>query len=73
MGEMAAKILASSAIELLTTPGLLEQAKAGFKERRQTRLEDSLVPLWLRSPIELRWPEWVDRPGSEWWIPGTQT
>lgn len=54
---MAAKILASSAIELLTTPGLLEQAKAGFKERRQTRLEDFLVPLWLRSPIELRWPE----------------
>ena len=23
----------------------------------------------LKSPVELRWPEWVDRPGSEWWIP----
>lgn len=73
MGETTAKILASSAMELLTTPGLLEQAKAEFEKRIQTRREDPLVPPGLKPPIGLRWPEWVDRPGSEWWIPNPQT
>lgn len=73
MGETAAKVLASSAIELLTTLRLLDQAKAEFEKRRQTHREDPLVPPGLKPPIELRWPEWVDRPGTEWWIPSPKT
>lgn len=72
MGETAAKILASSAVELLTTPKLLEDAKAEFEERKLERHEEPLIPPGLRPPIELRWPEWVDRPGSEWWIPSSK-
>jgi len=71
MGETAAKILSTSAIELLTTPGLLEQAQAEFKTRKQAHNIDPLIPPGLKPPIELRWPEWVDRPGSEWWIPSS--
>ena len=72
MSETAAKILASSATELLTTPGLLEQAKAEFEERLQTRCEDLLIPHGLKPLIDLCWPEWVGRPRLEWWIPSTR-
>ena len=73
MGETAAKILSTSAIDLITTPGLLEQAQAEFKNRKQARSIGPVIPLGLKPPVELRWPEWVDRPGSEWWIPGPST
>jgi len=73
MGETAAKVLASSAMELLTTPELMEGAKAEFEKRLETHCEYPLVPVGLKPPIDLRWPEWVDRPGSEWWIPGSST
>ena len=69
MGETAAKVLASSAMELVTTPGLLKEAKEEFDERQKQQQIEPLVPLGLEPPINLRWPEWVDRPGSEWWIP----
>jgi len=73
MGETAAKVLASSAVELLTTTGLLEQAQVEFRRRRQAQDIGPLVPTGLKPPIELRWPEGVDRPRSEWWIPSTKT
>ncbi len=73
MGETAAKVLASSAVELLTTPELMEGAKAEFEKRLETHREYPLVPVGLKPPIDLRWPEWVDRPGSEWWIPSPST
>jgi len=69
MGETAAKVLASSAVDLLITPRLLEQAQAEFRKRKQAQDIAPLVPVGLKLPIGLRWPEWVDRPGSEWWIP----
>jgi len=69
MGEAAAKVLASSAVELVTTPGLLKRAREEFDERRRQQGIDPLVPPGLEPPIDLRWPEWVGRPGSEWWIP----
>ena len=69
MGEIAAKVLASSAVELLTTPGLLGQAQAEFRERKRELDVAPLVPAGLKPPIDLRWPEWVDRPGSGWYIP----
>jgi len=69
MGETAAKILACSAVELVTTPSLLKQAKEEFDERQRQQQIKPLVPPELEPPINLRWPKRVDRPGSEWWIP----
>jgi len=69
MGETAAKVLAASAVEFLTTPGPIRRAREEFDERRRAHAEGPLVPLGLEPPTRLRWPEWVDRPGSEWWIP----
>ena len=71
MGETAAKVLVASALDLLENPKLLSAAKAEFKERLRIRHEKPLVPEGVKPPAELRWPEWVDRPGSEWWIPPT--
>jgi len=73
MGQVAAKILASSAVELLLDPQILEQAQAEFNKRKQTYNEAPLIPSGLEPPTDLRWPEWVDRPGSEWWIPSPRT
>ena len=69
MGETAAKVLAASAIDLLKKPEALKEAKAEFARRRSERWEKPLIPLGAKPPVGLRWPEWVDRPGSEWWIP----
>jgi len=58
-----------SAVELLQKPRLLKAAKAEFLERKKAHDEPPLLPMGLKPPIELRWPEWVARPGDEWWIP----
>jgi aminobenzoyl-glutamate utilization protein B len=71
MGETAAKVLVASALDLLENPKLLKAAKAELKERLRIHREKPLVPEGVKPPVELRWPEWVDRPGSEWWIPPT--
>jgi aminobenzoyl-glutamate utilization protein B len=68
MGETAAKILTSTALDLLIEPGLLAKAKQEFTERKRERYEAPLVPSGLKPPVGLRWPEWIDRPGSEWWV-----
>ncbi|MFB0523750.1 MAG: amidohydrolase, partial [Candidatus Bathyarchaeia archaeon] len=68
MGETAAKVLAASAVELLTDPELLEAARAEYEERLSLHSEEPLVPKGLKPPTELRWPEWISRPGEEWWI-----
>jgi len=69
MGETAAKVLALSAVDLVTSSGIIKEAWREFNERLSIRREDPLIPKGIRPPIDLRWPEWVDRPGSEWWIP----
>lgn len=69
MGMCAAQILALSAIDLLEKPALLKEAWKEFKERKTQHDEPPLLPLGLKPPVELRWPEWVNRPGDEWWIP----
>ncbi|MGQ9680138.1 MAG: amidohydrolase [Candidatus Bathyarchaeia archaeon] len=69
MGETAAKILVFSAIDLVKSPEILRQAWREFNERRGIRLEDPLIPEGVKPPVNLRWPEWIDRPGSQWWIP----
>jgi aminobenzoyl-glutamate utilization protein B len=69
MGETVAKVLATSAVDLLAKPETLKAAKAEFDSRRAEHWEKPLIPAGLYPPVNLRWPEWVDRPGSEWWIP----
>ncbi len=69
MGETAAKTMTATALDLLERPELLVKAKEEFDKRKKKHSEAPLVPEGLSPPIGLRWPEWVDRPGSEWWIP----
>jgi len=68
MGETVAKVLAASAVDLITKPEALKTAGAEFDRRRAEHWEKPLMPAGLKPPVSLRWPEWVDRPGSEWWI-----
>jgi aminobenzoyl-glutamate utilization protein B len=69
MGETAAKVMTASALDLLERPELLAKAREEFDRRKLERYEAPLVPVGIGPPTGLRWPEWVDRPGSEWWIP----
>jgi len=69
MGETAAKVLAASAIDLIKKPEALKAAKDEFERRRAAHWEKPLMPEGVKPPVNLRWPEWVSRPGSEWWIP----
>ena len=69
MGMCAAQVLTLSAIEIIENPNILETTWSEFNERKKNHVELPLLPKGLKPPIELRWPEWVDRPGSEWWIP----
>ena len=69
MGETAAKVLAMSAIDLAQKSELILAAKDEFDMRRAEHWEKPLMPTDLKPAVGLRWPEWVDRPGSEWWIP----
>jgi len=71
MGMCAARILTLSAIDVIETPNLIKEAWNEFHERKQKNDEAPLLPKGLKPPVELRWPEWVTRPGSEWWIPST--
>jgi aminobenzoyl-glutamate utilization protein B len=69
MGMCAAQVLSISALELILKLELLEKAWLEFRERKKKHNEDPLLPLDLEPPIGLRWPEWISRPGNEWWIP----
>jgi len=69
MGMCAAQILALSALDIIEKPELLKTAWKEFKERKAQHDEPPLLPMGLKPPVELRWPEWVTRPGDEWWIP----
>lgn len=69
MGETASAVLAASAVDLLEHPETLAAAREEFQRRRSARWEKPLIPAGVKPPTDLRWPEWVDRPGTEWWIP----
>jgi aminobenzoyl-glutamate utilization protein B len=69
MGMCAAQVLSVSALELLQNPKILKEAKAEFLDRKRLHDEPPLLPASLKPPVELRWPEWVSRPGDQWWIP----
>ena len=69
MEETTAKTMTATALDLLERPELLAKARKEFEKRKKKHYETPLIPEGLSPPIGLRWPEWVDRPGSEWWIP----
>jgi len=56
-GVLAAKTLAISAIDLLTSPSELEKAKEEFEERTKAGKEELAVPKDTKPPIELALPE----------------
>jgi aminobenzoyl-glutamate utilization protein B len=60
MGLVAAKTIALSMVELLTTPAELERAQAEHRERTAAEMLAPLLPADLAPPIDLRWPEWLD-------------
>jgi len=65
MGMCAAQILALSALDIIENPASLKAAWEEFKERKTQHDEPPLLPMGLKPPVELRWPEWVTRPGDE--------
>ena len=69
MGETAAKVLAVTGIEIIMKPDILKEVKDEFEKRKSQYYEAPLIPKGLEPPIDLRWPEWIERPGSQWWIP----
>jgi len=57
MGVVAAKTIALSVVELLTTPSELQKAKEEFDSRPNIAIR---IPEGLKPPVNLKWPEWVD-------------
>jgi aminobenzoyl-glutamate utilization protein B len=73
-----AKSIATTYLDLLVAPGVLERAKAEFAERTGggiggTEWIPPLLPKDFKPPIDLRWPEYIRTVrGDEWWIPTPQ-
>lgn len=72
---VAGKTMALTLIDLALKPGLLEAAKAEWRERTGGGMGGSkwvppLLPKDFVAPHDLRWPEYVATArGEEWWIP----
>lgn len=73
MVEVAAQVLAMTAVDLLTQPELLAEAQAEFNERTGGGVggDKWLAPLCDHEPpIHFRWPEYVTTArGEDWVIP----
>jgi aminobenzoyl-glutamate utilization protein B len=74
MTEVAGRVIAATAIDLLTDPAHLTRVRAEFIERTGGGIggERWLAPFFDKAtppPIHYRWPEYVETPrGREWWI-----
>ncbi|MEM1375646.1 MAG: amidohydrolase [Pseudomonadota bacterium] len=68
MTEVAAQVIAMTALDCLTDPQMLAAAQAEFEERMAA---EAISPLCdYPPPISFRWPEYVTTPrGFEWVIP----
>lgn len=75
MIQTAARILALSALEILTKPEIRAAARAEFEARTGGGVGGRawLPPLCDHPPpIDFRWPEYVSTPrGFDWWIPSS--
>ena len=75
MWSKASAVIATSLIDLLSDPSLLEKAQAEFRDRTGGGVGGSkwaapLLPADFQAPIGYRWPEYVDTPrGREWTVP----
>ena len=72
---VAARTMALTLIDLAAKPGLLDAARAEFRERTGGGVGGSqwvgpLLPADFDPPVDLRWPEYVTTErGEEWCIP----
>ncbi len=72
---LGAKTIALTFVDLLTKPVTLQAAQDEFKERTGGGVGGSkwiapLLPKDFQSPVDLRWPEYIETVrGQEWWIP----
>jgi aminobenzoyl-glutamate utilization protein B len=75
MWSKASAVIATTLIDLLSDPSLLEKAQVEFRDRTGGGVGGSkwvapLLPADFKAPIGYRWPEYVDTPrGREWTVP----
>jgi aminobenzoyl-glutamate utilization protein B len=75
---VAGKTIASTLIDLLTKPDVLQAAKEEFMERTGGGVGGEkwvapLLPRDFRPPVDLPWPEYISTVrGVEWWLPNTE-
>jgi aminobenzoyl-glutamate utilization protein B len=75
MWSKASAVIATTLIDLMSDPSLLEKAQAEFRERTGGGVGGAkwvapLLPADFKAPIDYRWPEYVDTPrGREWTVP----
>ena len=75
MWSKASAVIATTLIDLLSDPSLLEKAQAEFCDRTGGGVGGSkwiapLLPADFKAPIGYRWPEYVETPrGREWTVP----
>jgi aminobenzoyl-glutamate utilization protein B len=68
----AAKTIAGTMLDLMTSPIALERAKMELIERK-SQSPDPAPWCDYPPPVDLPWPEYVETPrGREWWIPQTK-
>ncbi len=66
----AARVVAGTLLDLLTSPEVLEAANREWDERRRAQPIEPLLPAEFTAPVDYRWPDYVPTPdGREWWIP----
>lgn len=72
---VCAKVIGTTAVDLLTKPDLLKKAWDEFNTKTGGGIGGSkwvppLLPKDFDPPVELRWPEYIRTArGEEWWIP----
>jgi aminobenzoyl-glutamate utilization protein B len=68
MTEVAAQVIAMTALDCLTDPALLQAAQAEFRQRTA---KEHIPPLCdYAPPLHFRWPEYVTTArGEDWVIP----
>ena len=71
--QVAGKTIATTLLELLTSPEALRAARTEFETRTGgAKFVAPLLPEDFVPPIDYRWPEYATTPrGEDWWIPAT--